>query len=112
MLLKHIPIASPFKTEELIRKEIEGEYFEQEIPEVKFIFESDNKVLESLDIFLDINDKKQIQSNRTINIITSKILTTNKTRQFFLEDNESIDMDDIVIVKHFPIPTNVKGARC
>ena len=38
------------------------------------------------------------------------ILTTNKTLQLFLEDNESIVMDKIVIVKHFPIPTNVKGA--
>ena len=42
---------------------IEGKYYEQEILKSEFDFESNNKVLESVNIFLDINnDKKQIQS--------------------------------------------------
>ena len=52
------------------------------------------------------------RSNQTEQVILKPeiILTTNKTRQLFLEDNESFVMDDIVIVEHFPILNNVKGA--
>ena len=40
-----------------------GKYYEQELLKSEFDFESNNKVLESLNIFLKINnDKKQIQS--------------------------------------------------
>ena len=42
---------------------IEGKYYEQELLKSEFDFESNKKVLESLNIFLKINnDKKQIQS--------------------------------------------------
>ena len=42
---------------------IEGEYYEQELLKSEFDFESNNKVLESLNKFLKKNnDKKQIQS--------------------------------------------------
>ena len=43
---------------------IEGKYYEQELLKSEFDFESNNKVLESLNIFLKINnDKEQIQSS-------------------------------------------------
>ena len=43
---------------------VEGKYYEQELLKSEFEFESNNKVLESLNIFLKINnDKKQIQSS-------------------------------------------------
>ena len=56
--------------------------------------------------------KTKYRSNQTEQVILKPeiILTTNKTRQLFLEDNESFVMDDIVIVEHFPILNNVKGA--
>ena len=42
---------------------IEGKYYEQDLLKSEFDFESNNKVLESLNIFLKTNnDKKQIQS--------------------------------------------------
>ena len=42
---------------------MEGKYYEQEPLKFEFDFESNDKVLESLNIFLNINnDKKQIQS--------------------------------------------------
>ena len=49
---------------EVINGEIkEGKYYEQELLKSEFHFESNNKVLESLNIFLKINnDKEQIQS--------------------------------------------------
>ena len=66
-----------FKVNEILKtqpptykiKDINGEiivckYFEQELLKSEFDFESNNKVLESLNIFLNINnDKKQIQSS-------------------------------------------------
>ena len=52
-----------YKIEDINREIIEGKYYEQELLKSEFDFESNNKVLESLNIFLKINnDKKQIQS--------------------------------------------------
>ena len=52
-----------YKIEDINGEIIEGKYYEQELLKSEFDFESNNKVLESLNIFLKINnDKKQIQS--------------------------------------------------
>ena len=52
-----------YKIEDINGEIIEGKYYEQELLKSEFDFESNNKVLESLNIFLIINnDKKQIQS--------------------------------------------------
>ena len=52
-----------YKIEDMIGEIIEGKYYKQELLKSEFDFESNNKVLESLNIFLNINfDKKQIQS--------------------------------------------------
>ena len=50
---------------EVINGEItEGKYYEQELLKSEFDFESNNKILESFNVFLKINnDKKQIQSS-------------------------------------------------
>ena len=51
------------KIEDMNGEIIEGKNYEQELLKSEFDFESNNKVLESLNIFLNINnDKKQIQS--------------------------------------------------
>ena len=53
-----------YKIEGVNGEIIEGKYYEQELLKPEFDFESNNKVLESLNIFLKINnDKKQIQSS-------------------------------------------------
>ena len=53
-----------YKIEDFNGEIIEGKYYEQELLKSEFDFESNNKVLESLNIFLKINnDKKQIQSS-------------------------------------------------
>ena len=55
-----------YEIEDLNGEIIEGNYYEQELLKSEFDFESNNKVLESLNIFLKINnDKKQIQSSET-----------------------------------------------
>ena len=51
-----------YKKEDMNGEIIEGKYYEQELLRSEFDFESNNKVLESLNIFLINNDKKQIQS--------------------------------------------------
>ena len=52
-----------YKIEDINGEIIEGKYYEQELLKSEFDFESNNKVLESLNKFLKIkNDKKQIQS--------------------------------------------------
>ena len=52
-----------YKIEDMNGKIIEGKYYEQELLKSEFDFECNNKVLESLNVFLNINnDKKQIQS--------------------------------------------------
>ena len=52
-----------YKIEDTNGEIIEGKYYEQELLKSEFDFESNNKVLESLNMFLKINnDKKQIQS--------------------------------------------------
>ena len=52
-----------YKIEDMSGEIIEGKYYEQELLKSEVDFESNNKVLESLNIFLNINnDKKQIQS--------------------------------------------------
>ena len=49
------------KIEDMNGEIIEGKYYEQELLKSEFDFESNNKVLESLNIFLKLNnDKKQI----------------------------------------------------
>ena len=51
-----------YKIEDINGEIIEGKYYVQELLKSEFDFESNNKVLESLNIFLNINnDKKQIQ---------------------------------------------------
>ena len=63
VLKTHPPI---YKIEDINGEIIEGKYYEQELLKSEFDFESNNKVLESLNIFLKINnDKKQIQSSET-----------------------------------------------
>ena len=53
-----------YKIEDINGEIIEGKYYEQELLKSEFDFESNNKVSESLNIFLKINnDKKQIQSS-------------------------------------------------
>ena len=51
-----------YKTEDINGAIIEGKYYEQELLKSEFDFESNNKVLESLDIILTVNkyedDKK------------------------------------------------------
>ena len=50
------------KIEDINGEIIKGKYYEQELLKSEFDFESNNKVLESLNIFLNINnDRKQIQ---------------------------------------------------
>ena len=52
-----------YKIEDMNGDKIEGKYYEQELLKSEFDLESNNKILESLNIFLNINnDKKQIQS--------------------------------------------------
>ena len=55
-----------YKIEDVNGEIIEGKYYEQEILKSEFDFESNNEVLESLNINLSVNkykdDKKQIQS--------------------------------------------------
>ena len=52
-----------YKIEDINGEIIEGKYYEQELLKSEFGFESNNKILESLNIILKINnDKKQIQS--------------------------------------------------
>ena len=52
-----------YKIEDINGEIIEGKYYEQELLKSEFDFESNNKVLESLNIFLKTNnDRKQIQS--------------------------------------------------
>ena len=52
-----------YKIEDINGEIIEGKYYAQELSKSEFDFESNNKVLESLNIFLKINnDKKPIQS--------------------------------------------------
>ena len=64
-----------YKIEDINGEIIEGKYYEQELLKSEFDFESNNKVLESLNIFLKINnDKKQIQSGlKSIRKLTSRI---------------------------------------
>ena len=51
-----------YKIEDFIGRIIEGKYYEQELLKSEFVFESNNKVLESLGIILSVNkyeeDKK------------------------------------------------------
>ena len=55
-----------YKIEDINGEIIEGKYYGQELLKSEFDFESNNKVLESLNIFLKINnDKKRIQSSET-----------------------------------------------
>ena len=57
---------STYKIEDINGEIIEGKYYEQELLKSEFDFESNNKVLEPLNILLKINnDKKQIQSSET-----------------------------------------------
>ena len=52
-----------YKMEDINGEIIEGKYYEQELLKSEFDLESNNNVLKSLNIFLNINnDKKQIQS--------------------------------------------------
>ena len=47
-----------YKIEDMNEEIIEGKYYEQELIKSEFDFESNNKVLESLNIFLNINNDK------------------------------------------------------
>ena len=50
-----------YRIEDINGETIEGKYYEHELLKSEFDFESNNKVLESLNIFLNINnDKKKI----------------------------------------------------
>ena len=52
-----------YKIEDVNGEIIKGKYYEQELLKSEFDFKSNNKVLKSLNILLNINnDKKQIQS--------------------------------------------------
>ena len=52
-----------YKIEDMNAEIIEGKYYEQKLLKSELDFESNSKVLESLNIFLNKNnDKKQIQS--------------------------------------------------
>ena len=48
-----------YKIEDINGEIIEGKYYEQELLKSEFDFESNNKVLESLNIFLKINNEKK-----------------------------------------------------
>ena len=48
-----------YKIEDINGEIIEGKYYEQELLKSEFDFESNNKVLESLNIFLNINNDKK-----------------------------------------------------
>ena len=53
-----------YKIEDMNDEILDGKYYEQELLKSEFDVESNNKVLESLEIFININnDKKQIQSS-------------------------------------------------
>ena len=96
---------------------IEGKYYEQELLKSDFDFESDNKVLESLEIFLNkimkrnrFNQAKQ-QTTTTISTISSpNHLKISKAHQSFLEDDNNIDMKSNYIVKIFHPPIDMKHA--
>ena len=47
-----------YKIEDMNGEIIEGKYYEQELMKSEFDFESNNKILESLDIFLTVNKYK------------------------------------------------------
>ena len=47
-----------YKIEDINGEIIEAKYYEQELLKSEFDFESNNKVLESLDIFLTVNKYK------------------------------------------------------
>ena len=52
-----------YKIEDINGEIIEGKYYEQQLLKSEFDFESNNKVLESINIFINIKkDKKQIES--------------------------------------------------
>ena len=48
-----------YKIEDINGEIIEGKYYEQELLKSEFDFESNNKVLESLNIFLNKNNDKK-----------------------------------------------------
>ena len=48
-----------YKIEDINGEIIEGKYYEQELLKFEFDFESNNKVLESLNLFLKINNYKK-----------------------------------------------------
>ena len=48
-----------YKIEDMNGEIIEGKYYEQDFLKSEFDFESNNKVLESLNIFFNINNDKK-----------------------------------------------------
>ena len=58
--VNEVPKTQPltYKIEDINGEIIEGKYYEQELLKSEFDFESNNKVLESLDIILIVNKYK------------------------------------------------------
>ena len=100
-----------YKLEDINGELIEGKYYEQELLKSEFDFETNNKALESLNIFLKINnDKKPIQSSETSyrKYRNGNNLTLSKARGLFLEDNDNIDMKDTYKITNVHPPIDEK----
>ena len=99
-----------YKIEDMSGEIIEGKYYEQELLKSEFDFESNNKVLESLDIILAVNTK--MTSNRfnqaKHHMGNGNNLTLSKALGLFLEDDDNIDMKDTYEITNVHPPTNEK----
>ena len=90
---------------------IEGKYYEQELLKSEFDFESNNKVLESLNIYLIImtsNRFNQAKHQSTSTSTSTINLTLSKARGLFLEDNDNIDMKDTYKITNVHPPIDEK----
>ena len=93
----------------------EGKYYEQELLKSEFDFESNNKVLESLDIILTIKNRKmtrnrfnQAKHQSTSTSTSMNNLTLSKAHGLFLEDIDNIDMKDTYKITNVHPPINEK----
>ena len=108
-VLKTQPLT--YKIEDINGEIIEGKYYEQELLKSEFDFESNNKVLESLDIILTVNKyMTKIRFNQAKQSISTSTnnLTLSKARGLFLEDNDNIDMKDNCKITNIHPPIDEK----
>ena len=99
-----------YKIEDIKGEIIEGKYYEQELLKSEFDFESNNKVLESLNIFLKkiMTRNRFNQSKHQSTLTSTNNLTLSKARGLFLEDNDNIDMKDTYKITNVHPPIDEK----